>query len=179
MAVREIRKLKDELLYKRSREVDNIDDKIKEISDDMIDTMYKYDGIGLAACQVGILKRIVVYDTNYIKEGGEKKPIVLINPVITKSSRQMITTEEGCLSFPDLFGYVDRHEKITVEATDLKGNKMIIHAKDIDAVVLQHEIDHLDGKVFVDIAYNTYVGEKEDNTKDNKKNSKNKKKGKI
>jgi peptide deformylase len=176
MAVREIRKSKDELLYKKSREVDKIDDKIKEIAEDMIETMYKYDGIGLAACQVGVLKRIVVYDIDYIKDDGVKAPKVLINPVITKSSRQMVTTEEGCLSFPDLFGCVDRHEKITVEATNLKGNKITIHAKDIESVVLQHELDHLDGKVFVDIAYDTYVGEKEDNnTKDKKKV----KKGKI
>ncbi len=174
MAVREIRKLKDELLYKRSREIEKVDDKLKEIAEDMIETMYKYDGIGLAACQVGVLKRIVVYDTDYIKDEGVKNPKILINPVITKSSKQMVTTEEGCLSFPDLFGYVDRHEKITVECKDTKGNKVVIHAKDIESVVLQHEIDHLDGKVFVDIAYNTYVGEKEDNTKDNKK-----KKGKI
>lgn len=172
MAVREIRKLKDEILYKKSREVEKIDDKIKEISEDMAETMYKYDGIGIAACQVGILKRIVVYDSDYVKEDDVKNPKVLINPVITKSSKQMVTTEEGCLSFPDLFGYVDRHEKITVEAKDLNGNKITIHAKDVEAVVLQHEIDHLDGKVFVDIAYDTYVGEKEDNTKDNKKNKK-------
>ncbi|MDF2865249.1 MAG: polypeptide deformylase [Clostridia bacterium] len=175
MAVREIRKLKDELLYKKSREVEVIDDKIKEIANDMIETMYKYDGIGIAACQVGILKRIVVYDSEYVKDDGVKNPKVLINPVITKSSKQMVTTEEGCLSFPDLFGYVDRHEKITVEAKDLNGSKIIIHAKDVESIVLQHEIDHLDGRVFVDIAYNTYVGEKEDNTKDSKNNKKYKK----
>lgn len=179
MAVREIRKSKDELLYKKSREVQVIDEKIKEITDDMIDTMYKYDGIGLAACQVGILKRIVVYDTEYVIEGQKRNPKVLINPVITKYSRQMVTSEEGCLSFPDLFGYVDRHEKITVEALDLKGNKITIHAKDMESIVLQHEIDHLDGKVFVDIAYNTYVGEKEDNIKKDTKDNKKKKKGKI
>jgi len=175
MAVREIRKSKDELLYKKSREVDKIDDKIKEIADDMIETMYKYDGIGLAACQVGVLKRIVVYDIDYIKDEGVRAPKILINPIITKSSKQMVTTEEGCLSFPDLFGCVDRHEKITVEATNIKGNKITIHAKDIESVVLQHELDHLDGRVFVDIAYDTYIGEKEENTKDKKKV----KKGKI
>jgi len=175
MAVREIRKAKDELLYKKSREVDKIDDKIKEIADDMIETMYKYDGIGLAACQVGVLKRIVVYDIDYIKDEGVRAPKILINPIITKSSKQMVTTEEGCLSFPDLFGCVDRHEKITVEATNIKGNKITIHAKDIESVVLQHELDHLDGRVFVDIAYDTYIGEKEENTKDKKKV----KKGKI
>jgi len=178
MAVREIRKTKDELLYKNARDVDVIDDKIKELVEDMIETMYKYDGIGLAASQVGVLKRIVVYDVDYIKEDGKKNPQVLINPIITKSSKQMVTTEEGCLSFPDLFGYVDRHEKVTVEAKDINGKKVVIHAKDMESVVLQHEIDHTYGKVFVDIAYDTYVGEKEDN-KDNTKDNKKKKKGKI
>lgn len=178
MAVREIRKIKDELLYKKARDVDVIDDKTKELVADMIETMYKYDGIGLAASQVGVLKRIVVYDVEYIKEDGKKNPQVLINPVITKSSKQMVTTEEGCLSFPDLFGCVDRHEKVTIEAKDLKGKKVVIHAKDMESVVLQHEIDHTYGKVFVDIAYDTYVGEKEDN-KDNTKDNKKKKKGKI
>lgn len=178
MAVREIRKIKDELLYKKARDVEVIDDKTKQLVEDMIETMYKYDGIGLAASQVGVLKRIVVYDVDYIKEDGNKNPQVLINPVITKSSKQMVTTEEGCLSFPDLFGYVDRHEKITVEAKDINGKKVVIHAKDMESVVLQHEIDHTYGKVFVDIAYDTYVGEKEDN-KDNTKDNKKKKKGKI
>jgi peptide deformylase len=178
MAVREIRKLKDELLYKKCRDVEVIDDKIKELADDMIETMYKYDGIGLAASQVGVLKRIIVYDIDYINEDGKKNPKVLINPVITKSSKQMITTEEGCLSFPDLFGYVDRHEKITVEALDLQGNKVKIHAKDLESVVLQHEIDHTYGKVFVDIAYDTYVGEREGNNTQDTKDNKKKKKGK-
>lgn len=176
MAVREIRKLKDEILYKRSREVEVIDEKIKIIAEDMIETMYKYDGIGLAACQVGILKRIVTYDSDYVKEDGIKNPQVLINPVITKSSKQFITTEEGCLSFPDLFGYVDRHEKVTVEAINLEGKKIVIHAKDMEAVVLQHEIDHLDGRVFTEIAYNTYYGEQEDTTKNVKNEKKDSKK---
>lgn len=170
MAIREIRKLKDEILYKKAKDVEVIDDKIKELVVDMIDTLYKYDGIGLAANQIGVLKKIVVYDTDYIKDGGVKNPQIIINPIITKTSKQMVTTEEGCLSFPDLFGYVDRHEKITIEALNIDGKKVTINANNITAVVLQHELDHLEGRVFVDIAYDTYVGEKEEASKDKKKN---------
>ena len=124
MAIREIRKSGDDILSKKCREVEKIDEKIKELGQDMLDTMYKNDGIGLAACQVGMLKRIIVYDIKYI--------------------------EEGCLSFPDIYENVLRHEKVTVEYTDIDGKKKKINAKEIEAVVIQHEIDHLDGIVFLD-----------------------------
>lgn len=150
MAIREIRKDGDEILSKKCREVENIDDKIKELGQDMLDTMYKNDGIGLAASQVGILKRVVVYDISYIQEDAKKEGHILINPKITSRSRTMIEAEEGCLSFPDVYDNVLRHEKVTVEYTDLDGKKKKIYAKDIEAVVLQHEIDHLDGIVFLD-----------------------------
>lgn len=169
MAIREIRKQKDEILYIRSKEVDKIDSKLKEVVQDMLDTMYKYDGIGLAACQVGSLKRIIVYDIEYINENANKKPVVLFNPVIIKKSKKYVTTEEGCLSFPDLYGKVDRPDCITVEAFDIDFNKIKINAKGIESVVIQHELDHLDGKVFVDIAYDTYYGEKEQTKNDKKK----------
>ncbi|MEG1705354.1 MAG: peptide deformylase [Clostridia bacterium] len=172
MAIREIRKLKDEILYKQAKDIEIIDDKIKDLAQDMIDTLYKYDGIGLAANQIGILKKIVVYDTEYVKEGEKRNPKVIINPVITKSSKKMIVTEEGCLSFPDLFGYVDRHETVTVEALDLNGKKIVINAKEILSVVLQHELDHLQGKVFVDVAYDTYYGEREETSKGKKNKNK-------
>lgn len=116
----------------------------------MLDTMYKNDGIGLAASQVGILKRVVVYDISYIQEDAKKEGHILINPKITSRSKTMIEVEEGCLSFPDVYDNVLRHEKVTVEYTDLDGKKKKIYAKDIEAVVLQHEIDHLDGIVFLD-----------------------------
>ena len=116
----------------------------------MLDTMYKNDGIGLAACQVGMLKRMIVYDIRYIEEDAKKEGHILINPKITSRSKAMIEVEEGCLSFPDLYKNVVRHEKVTVEYTDINGKKKRINAKDIEAVVLQHEIDHLDGIVFLD-----------------------------
>lgn len=150
MAIRQIRQKGDEILSKRSKVVDLIDDKIKVLSADMLDTMYANDGIGLAACQVGMLKRIIVYDTEYFEEGKKPKPVVMVNPVITSRSKAMIVVEEGCLSFPNIFEDVKRHAKITVEYQDLEGNKRVKHAKDIEAVVIQHETDHLDGVVFLD-----------------------------
>lgn len=150
MAIREIRKEGDEILSKKCREVEEITDKILELGQDMLDTMYKYDGIGLAASQVGILKRVIVYDIKYFEEDEKPEPHILINPVITSRSKTMIEVEEGCLSFPDVYEKVKRHEKVTVEYTDTKGKKKKINAKDIEAVVLQHEIDHLDGIVFLD-----------------------------
>ena len=150
MAIREIRKEGDEILSKKCREVEEITDKILELGQDMLDTMYKYDGIGLAASQVGILKRVIVYDIKYFEEDEKPEPHILINPVITSRSKTMIEVEEGCLSFPDVYEKVLRHEKVTVEYIDTKGKKKKINAKDIEAVVLQHEIDHLDGIVFLD-----------------------------
>ncbi|MBR2785473.1 MAG: peptide deformylase [Clostridia bacterium] len=150
MAIREIRKEGDEILSKKCREVEEITEKILELGQDMLDTMYKYDGIGLAASQVGILKRVIVYDIKYFEEDEKPEPHILINPVITSRSKTMIEVEEGCLSFPDVYEKVLRHEKVTVEYMDTKGKKKKINAKDIEAVVLQHEIDHLDGIVFLD-----------------------------
>lgn len=150
MAIREIRKDGDDILKKKSKEIEVIDEKIKQLGQDMLDTMYKNDGIGLAACQVGMLKRMIVYDIRYIEEDAKKEWHILINPKITSRSKTMIEVEEGCLSFPDLYKNVVRHEKVTVEYTDINGKKKKINAKDIEAVVLQHEIDHLDGIVFLD-----------------------------
>jgi len=149
MAIRNIRYDKDEVLRKRSREIETIDNKVRELAVDMLDTMYKFDGVGLAAPQVGILKRIITID---IGEG----PKVLINPVIKKASGKQ-TCEEGCLSFPNVFGNVDRPEMVVVEAFDLDGKKIRVKAKDLEAVVLSHEIDHLDGILFVDKAYDMYT----------------------
>lgn len=150
MAIRQIRKKGDDILSKKSKEIEHIDDKIKELSQDMLETMYKNDGVGLAACQVGILKRIIVYDYLYVEEDGKKSPMVMINPVIKNRSKSMVFVEEGCLSFPDEYKDVKRHEKVTVEYTDLDGKRKTLHAKDLEAVVIQHETDHLDGVVFLD-----------------------------
>ena len=150
MSVLNLRYGEDEMLKRVCKEVTNIDDEIKKLSSDMLDTMYKYDGIGLAAPQVGYDIRMLVYDSNYINEGAKKKPNILINPKIISHSKSMVKVEEGCLSYPDVFYDIDRFEKIKVEYIGIDGKKRIISTKDIEAVVLQHEIDHLDGIVFLD-----------------------------
>lgn len=144
MAIRTIREEGDEILKKRSREVEVVDDKIRELIKDMIETMHKYDGVGLAAVQVGILKRILVIDLY------DEKPIVrLINPVIIKTKGEQ-EVEEGCLSFPNKYAKVIRPKEITVEGLNEYGQKIRIVATDLLAQALSHEIDHLDGKVFID-----------------------------
>lgn len=154
MAIRSIRNDKDELLRKRSREVEEIDNKIRELVLDMLDTMYKNDGVGLAAPQVGILKRVIVYD---IGDG----PKVMINPVITKTSG-MQTGEEGCLSSPNVFGMVDRPATVHVKAFDLEGKQVTVKAKELEAIVICHETDHLDGVLFLDKAYDLYTATAEE-----------------
>lgn len=157
MAIRIIRNDKDEILRMHSKEVENIDNKIRELSLDMVDTMYKNDGIGLAAVQVGVLKRVVVYSL-------EDDIHVLINPVITKTIGTQ-TEEEGCLSSIDTFGKVERPLETHVTAYDLNGNKIKIKAKGLESVVLCHEIDHLDGILFLDKAYDIYHLTEEDKEK--------------
>lgn len=144
MAIRNLRYEKDEILRKKSREVDNIDEKIQILIDDMIETMYKYNGVGLSAVQVGILKRVVVID---IDDGTGVK--ILINPKITKAKGEQ-EVEEGCLSFPNQYAKMIRPKEVTVEALDRNGKKIIIKAKDLLAQAIAHECDHLDGIVFVD-----------------------------
>lgn len=144
MAIRIIRLEKDEILRKKSREVEKIDDKIQTLIDDMIDTMYKFNGVGLSAVQVGVLKRVVVIDID--DDTGVK---VLINPKITKVKGEH-EVEEGCLSFPNQYAKLIRPKEVTVEALDRDGKKIIIKAKDLLAQAIAHELDHLDGVVFTD-----------------------------
>ena len=144
MAIRNIREEGDEILKKKSREVEIIDDKIRELLDDMVETMHKYNGVGLAAVQVGILKRVIVIDLY-----DEKGPIKLVNPVIIKEKGEQ-EVEEGCLSFPNKYAKMIRPKEVTVEALDENGKKIKINAKDLLAQALCHEIDHLNGVVFVD-----------------------------
>ena len=144
MAIRKIRQEGDEILKKKSREVEVIDDKIKELLNDMVETMHKYNGVGLAAVQVGVLKRVIVIDLY-----DDKGPIKLINPVIVKEKGEQ-EVDEGCLSFPNKFAKMIRPAEVTVEALDENGKKIKIHAKELLAQALCHEIDHLNGIVFVD-----------------------------
>lgn len=144
MAIRKIREEGDEILKKKSREIEEIDDRILELLDDMVETMHKYNGVGLAAVQVGVLKRAIVIDLY-----DDKGPIKLINPVIVKEEGEQ-EVEEGCLSFPNKYAKLIRPAKVTVEALNEKGKKVKINAKELLAQALSHEIDHLNGIVFVD-----------------------------
>lgn len=145
MAIRTIREEGDEILKKISKTVEEVDDKIRTLVQDMIETMHKFNGVGLAAVQVGVLKRVLVVHIDYEKE----KPIVLINPEIIKQKGAQ-TCEEGCLSFPNKFAKIVRPEEITVEGLDENGKKIKITGKGLLAQALSHEIDHLNGEVFID-----------------------------
>ena len=159
MAQRQIREVGDDLLRKRSREVEVVDDKIRELLDDMYETMKaSNDGIGLAAPQVGVLKRLVVID---LGEEGDGRIYKLVNPVITKAKGEQVC-REGCLSVPGVLGDVVRPKEITVEALDENGNKIVIKAKDLLAICLCHEIDHLDGILFTDKAEELFDANAED-----------------
>ena len=142
MAIRNIRTEEDEVLRKISKNVDVIDERVITLLKDMADTMYSASGVGLAAPQVGILKRIVVID---VGDGL----LELINPRIIKEEGEQIDNE-GCLSLPGVIGEVLRPEKVVVEALNAKGEKITIEGDDLLARALCHEIDHLNGTLFVD-----------------------------
>ena len=145
MALREIRKEGDEILKKKSKDVEVIDERIKTLIEDMIETMHKYDGVGLAAVQVGILKKIIVIDLY------DEKPILkLINPVIVKTKGKQ-EVEEGCLSFPNKYVKVIRPAEVVVEALNENGKKIKITGTGLLAQAISHEIDHLNGVILTDV----------------------------
>lgn len=144
MAIRMLRFENDEILRKKSRDVEKIDEKIQTLIDDMIETMRKYNGVGLSAVQIGVLKKVVVID---IDDGTGVK--VLINPKIIKTKGEH-EVEEGCLSFPNQYAKLMRPKEVIAEALDRNGKKIIIKAKDLLAQAIAHELDHLDGVVFKD-----------------------------
>ena len=145
MALRKIRIQGEEILGKRAKEIPEITQRIKDLAADMIETMYDAEGVGLAAPQVGILKRIVVIDIT----PEQNSPIVLINPVITATEGTQ-TGWEGCLSVPGKSGQVMRPQKVTAEYTDLDGNRVQIEAEDFLARAVCHEHDHLDGHLYTE-----------------------------
>ena len=144
MALRTIRTYKEEVLRKKSRKVDVVNNRIQILIQDMLDTMYDADGVGLAAPQIGILKRVIVVD---IEDGNG--PLALINPEILESEGTTID-EEGCLSIPGEIGNVERPQKIRVKALNPEGEEVEIKAEDLLARALCHEIDHLNGILFTD-----------------------------
>ncbi|MBC5647523.1 peptide deformylase [Christensenella tenuis] len=142
MALREIRTFDDEILRKKSREVREVTDRVRTLLDDMAETMYHAEGGGLAACQIGILKRLVVID---VGEGLIK----LVNPEFVLREGEQIV-EEGCLSFPDVWGKLKRPERVIVRALDENGEEITVEGTGLLAKCLCHELDHLDGIVFKD-----------------------------
>jgi peptide deformylase len=142
MALRNIREFGDPVLRKECKTIDKVTDRIRILADDMLDTMYESQGVGLAAPQVGILKRLVVID---IGEG----PVVMINPVITASSGEQ-TDIEGCLSYPGKGGNVTRPMYVTVEFDDLEMNRQVLETEGLMARAVCHELDHLEGVLYID-----------------------------
>ncbi len=148
MAVRPILVLPDARLRAVADSIVEVDDEVRTLAQDMLDTMYDAPGIGLAAPQIGVLKRIVVIDV--APEGEPADPMVLINPEITHFGEEMQVTEEGCLSIPELYYEVERPNAVTVKYTDLEGKEVTRATEGKLAVCIQHEIDHLDGVLYID-----------------------------
>ncbi|MGV3651228.1 MAG: peptide deformylase [Devosia sp.] len=148
MAKRPILVLPDQRLRAVADPIEVVDDDVRALAQDMLDTMYDAPGIGLAGPQIGEMKRIVVMDLSAEDEPND--PIVMINPEIVEVSEETAITEEGCLSIPELYYEVERPAEITVRYTDLEGKQVEKHATDRLAVCVQHEIDHLDGVLYID-----------------------------
>jgi len=148
MALRQILIEPNNILREKSLSVENVDKDIQILMDDMLETMYAAPGIGLAAIQVGIPKRVIVLDIK--QKEGQKNPIYLINPEIIEKSKNNSTYEEGCLSVPGQFAEIDRPDKCHVKYLDYYGEKKEIKAEGMLATCIQHEMDHLEGILFID-----------------------------
>ena len=136
----------DPRLHTVAKPVAAVDERIRRLADDMLETMYASDGVGLAATQVDVHERVIVMDTSE----QHNQPVVLINPEIVKRSDEMAVNEEGCLSVPQIYDRVERHARVTVRALDRNGQSFDLDAEDLTSVCVQHEMDHLLGKVFVE-----------------------------
>ncbi len=154
MALRNIRIDGDPILRKKARVVDVVDDKIRELLEDMAETMYNSDGVGLAAPQIGILKRLVTIDV-----GDENGLLKMVNPEIIASSGEQIGPE-GCLSIPECRGFVKRPECVKFKYTDINGTEQVLEATELLAVCICHEIDHLNGILFTDLTLQGEEAEK-------------------
>jgi peptide deformylase len=148
MAIRPILTAPDPRLKAVSTDVEKVDDEIRKLAADMADSMYAADGIGLAAIQIGIAKRVIVMDLD--QKDGKKNPRTFINPKILWASEEMATFEEGCLSVPEIWDDVERPARIKAEYLDLDGQRVELDADGLLATCLQHEMDHLNGVLFID-----------------------------
>lgn len=145
MALLTILRYPDPRLHTIAEPVRAVDARVRRLVDDMLETMYEADGIGLAATQVDVHERVIVIDTSETR----RSPLVLINPEILARSEEMHTGEEGCLSVPTIYEPVQRHARVTVRALDREGQAREFEAEGVTSVCVQHEMDHLVGKVFV------------------------------
>ena len=148
MTVRTILTEPDNFLRKISQPVEKVGKEEKLLMDDMLETMYAANGIGLAAIQIGVPKRIIVMDLG--REDGKKEPRYFVNPIIKNKDKSKSTYEEGCLSVPNQFAEIDRPSKCEIEYLDYNGEKKILKATGLLATCIQHEMDHLEGILFID-----------------------------
>jgi len=148
MAIKKILTEPNKLLRQISKPVETVGKAEQKLMNDMLETMYSAKGIGLAAIQIGVPKRIIVMDIS--KEEKKKNPMYFVNPIIINRNNENNTYEEGCLSVPDQFAEIDRPSKCEVKYLDYNGNKKILKAEGLLATCIQHEIDHLQGILFID-----------------------------
>ena len=146
--LRKILTVPDPILRKKCEPLENVDASTKKLMDDMLETMYAAPGIGLAATQIGILKRLVVIDIS--KEKEKRNPIFLVNPQIIHQSNKTSVYEEGCLSLPGQYAEIERPAECTIKYVDYNGKEKELNAKGLLATCIQHEVDHLNGVLFID-----------------------------
>jgi peptide deformylase len=152
MSVKKILTEPNKLLRQISKTVDKVSYKERALMDDMLDTMYDAPGIGLAAIQIGVPKRIIVMDIS--RDENKKEPRYFVNPVIKKKNEEKVKYEEGCLSVPDQFAEIERPKTCEVEYLDYDGKKQLLKADGLLATCIQHEMDHLEGILFIDYLSN-------------------------
>ena len=148
MSIKDIITVPNEILKKTSAQIETVDNNIKKLAKDMLETMYQHKGIGLAAVQIGILKNLIVIDVS--EKDKEKNPLVFINPKIKRFSDEISNYEEGCLSIPDTFIEIERPKFYVVEYIGLDGKKKEMECDGLLSTCLQHECDHLEGKLIID-----------------------------
>jgi peptide deformylase len=146
MARLSILRYPDPRLHTVAKPVAVVDERIRQLCDDMLETMYAAEGVGLAATQVDVHERVIVMDTSE----GRNRPVVLVNPEIVAASEEFAVAEEGCLSVPQIYEEVERHARVTVRALNRSGEPFELEAEGLSSVCVQHEMDHLRGKVFVE-----------------------------
>jgi peptide deformylase len=148
MTIRKILVEPDPFLRRKSKKVEKVDDDVRSLMNDMLETMYDAPGIGLAAIQIGVPKRIIAMDL--AKENEKKQPLYFVNPEIITKSEIDLTYEEGCLSVPGQFAEIDRPDRCKIKYLDYDGKEQILNAEGLLATCIQHEIDHLEGILFID-----------------------------